>query len=559
VAYVTAPAATPAARIENIAVFTLMGGPALSRGARYASTTPVTLAQGWHLERLTPPSRLFGANGLRTGADGRIYVAQVAGSTISALDVITGDLETISAKGGDIIAPDDIAFDPEGNLIATEYMDARVSMRGTDGRTRVIRDDLPGANGITVHRGRLFVNECRVGGRLMEVPLDGGAPRILQDDMAMPNAMEVGPDGLLYYPVMGSNDIWRIDPDGGAPQRVAGDLGVPDSVKFDSDGFIVSTQVASGQVLRIDPRTGERQILAQLAPGLDNCTFVGDRLFVSSFTGEITEILGGGETHEVLEGGLMWPLDLTVGHDGSLYVADGTYFHMLREGRLQVVASLFSPGTPGYVRGVTAVGPGEFLCTTSTGEVSYHRPGPDAETEVVAEGFDQLYGVAASPGRTAVAAEFGAGRVLSIRPGQVDVLASGLNAPIGVAFGPDGTVLVSESGAGRIVSINGSTVDTVVDGLATPHGILVRGKKLLIVDVGLRALITVNLETGTRQTIAADLPVGVPPGVVAKPLRGTPPFSGPMGPFAGLAAGPDGAVYLSADAEGSVLALRFTE
>ncbi|MGY2010303.1 SMP-30/gluconolactonase/LRE family protein [Nocardia gipuzkoensis] len=533
-----------------------MGGPALTRGARYRTTTPITLAEGWSVRQLTPPSRLFGANGLRTGTDGRIYVAQVAGSQISALDVATGDLETVSAKGGDIVAPDDLAFDPEGNLIATEYMDARVSMRGTDGRTRVIRDDLPGANGITVHNGRLFVNECRIGGRLMELPLDGSAPRVLQDNLPMPNAMEVGPDGLLYYPVMGTNDIWRIDPDGGAPERVVGDLGVPDSVKFDSAGFLVSTQVQTGEVLRIDPRTGDRQVLASLEPGLDNCTFVGNRLFVSNFSGEITEILTGGQTRSILEGGLLWPLDLTVGHDGDLYVADGTFFYVLRDGELHTVASLFSAGNPGYVRGVSAVGPGEFLCATSTGQISYYRPGTDEEPEVVADGFDQLYGVAATADRTIVAAELGAGRVLSIRSGQVEVLASGLNAPMGVAFGPDGTALVSESGAGRIVSISGGGVDTVVDGLETPQGILVRGRQLLILDVGLKALIGVDLETKARQTLAANLPVGAPPGVVAKPLRGTPPFSGPMGPFAGIAAGPDGTVYLSADAEGSVLALR---
>ena len=35
-----------------------------------------------------------------------------------------------------------------------------------------------------------------------------------------------------------------------------------------------------------------------------------------------------------------------------------------------------------------------------------------------------------------------------------------------------------------------------------------------------------------------------------------PPFSGPQGPFAGIAAGPDGTLYVSADGEGSVLALR---
>ena len=80
--------------------------------ARYPAPNP-NIAESWRLERLTAPSRLFGANGLRTGPDGRIYIAQVTGSQISALDVGTGRLETISAKGGDIIAPDDVAFDPE--------------------------------------------------------------------------------------------------------------------------------------------------------------------------------------------------------------------------------------------------------------------------------------------------------------------------------------------------------------------------------------------------------------------------------------------------------------
>src|SRR5277367_1182967 len=113
----------------------------LQEGRSGAGISP-SVAEGWRLERLTPPSRLFGANGLRTGPDGRIYVAQVTGSTISALDVATGDLETISAKGGAIIAPDDVAFDPHGNLYATEVMDGRVSVRGADGTTRVLRDDL---------------------------------------------------------------------------------------------------------------------------------------------------------------------------------------------------------------------------------------------------------------------------------------------------------------------------------------------------------------------------------------------------------------------------------
>jgi sugar lactone lactonase YvrE len=516
-----------------------------------------SLAEGWRLERLTPPSRLFGANGLRTGLDGRIYIAQVTGSQISALDIETGRLETISAKGGNIIAPDDVAFDPRGNLYATEVMDGRVSARSADGHTRVLRDDIPSANGITVHQGRLFIGECREGGRLLELDLGGGPPRVLLENVPSPNAMEVGPDGLLYFPVMGANEIWRIGLDGGKPEPeiVATGLGVPDSVKFDSTGHIVSTQVHSGQVLRIDPRTGKRTVLADLNPGLDNSTFVGDRLFVSNFTGEITEILDGGRTSTLLPGGLNWPLDLAVGADGRLYVADGTYFYVvLPDHTLQTVGMLFSPGYPGFLRGVAPAGLGEFVVTTSGGQVSRYRPA-DGETEVLADGFDQLYGVAVTADGAVVAAELGTGRVLSIRAGQVEVIASGLHDPIGLAIAPDGTCLVSEAGAGRVARIAGSGVHTVVDDLQRPQGILVLGRQLYLVDAGAKALIAVDLEDATRRTIASDLPLGAPPGVVPKPLKGMPPFSGPQGPFAGIAAAPDGTLYVSADAEGSVLAL----
>ncbi|WP_106400927.1 SMP-30/gluconolactonase/LRE family protein [Actinocorallia populi] len=530
-----------------------------SHGARYVGAASTTLVEGWTLERLTPPSRLFGANGLRTGPDGRVYVAQVAGSQISALDVDTGELETVSAQGAAIVAPDDLAFDARGDLYATEYYDGRVSVRGADGTTRVLRDDLPGANGITFHQGRLFVDECRIGGRLLELDPGGGAPRVLAEDLPMPNALEMGPDGRLYYPVLGTNDIWRIDPDGGEPERVAGDLGVPDAVKFDAEGYIVSTQVATGEVLRIDPRSGDRTVLATLAPGLDNLTFVGDRLFVSGFTGTVTEILGGGRTREVLPSGLTWPLDLTTGADGTLYVSDGTYFYSFTPGGgLRTLGMLFSPGWPGYIRGVTAAGEGEFVVTTSNGQIARWRPA-SGEHEVLAGGtepLDQLYGVAIAPGGGVVAAELGTGRVLAVQDGAGMALASGLDRPTGVAFTADGTCLVAESGAGRVVSVGGSGVDTVVDGLETPQGILVRGGRLLIVDAGAKSLIEVDLETKARTVIARDLPVGAPPGVDLEPLKGLPPFTGPQGLFAGIAAGPDGTVYVSGDAEGSVLAFR---
>ena len=527
--------------------------------ARYSAGNPATVADGWRIERLTAPSRLFGANGLRTGPDGRIYVAQVTGSQISALDLETGLLDTVSAKGGDIIAPDDVAFDPSGNMYATEVMDGRVSVRDTRGGTRVLRDDLPCANGITVHRGRLFINECRDGGRLMELDGSGSIVRILAENLPSPNAMEVGPDGMLYFPVMTANEIWRVDPDSkvhSEPQRVACDLGVPDAVKFDAEGFIVSTQVASGQVLRVDPRSGSQTVLAQLTPGLDNLTFAAGRLFVSNFTGEITEILAGGDTSTVVPGGLNWPLDLAVGDDGNLYVADGTYFYVVRaDGSLETVGMLFSPGYPGFVRGLAATGPGEFVVTTSGGQLARYRPGAN-ETDYLATDFDQLYGVATRPGDTVVFAELGTGRVLALRSGSVETLASSLCDPVGVAFDPDGNPLVAESGAGRVVRLSGSSAETVADGLRRPQGILVVDSQLYVVDAGAKEVIAFDLNSKERHTIASGLPVGAPPGVEPKPLKGMPPFSGPQGPFAGIAAGRDGTLYVSADGDGSVLALR---
>lgn len=523
---------------------------------RYVPTASPSAAAGWTLGRLTPPSRVFGANGLRTGPDGRVYIAQVTGSQISALDIHTGAVRAISPKGGDIVAPDDVAFDPDGRLIATEVMNGRVSILD-NGVARVLRDDLPSANGITVHRGRLFVGECRPGGRLWELDTAGGPPRLILDNLPSPNAMEFGPDGLLYFPVMEANEIWRVDPDGdGTPERIAGDLGVPDSVKFDPDGNIVSTQVFSGQVLRIDPRTGASTVLAQLSPGLDNCTFVEGRLFVSNFTGEITEITADGSTRAALPGGLNWPLDLAVTDDGTLYIADGTFtYTMSDDGGPEIAGMMFTPGYPGFLRGLSPAGAGRFLVTTANGEVGYWYP-QTSQTDVLADGFDQLYGVTARPDSTVLAVEQGTGRLLNIRNGHTETLATELSRPVGVAVTADGAILVSESGAGRVTRVHHGRTETLIDDLIAPNGLLVHNRRVYVVDAGAKTVLEFDPETGTRHTIAADLPVGSPPGVTPKPLLGMPPFSGPQGPFAGIAAGPDGTLYISADADGSVLTLR---
>ena len=519
--------------------------------ARYIAP-PATLAEGWTLARLTPPSRLHGANGLRTGKDGLIYVAQVCGSQVSAVNPDTGDITTISPMGGGITGPDDLAFDDEGNLYCTEITTNRLSVLHPDGTTRVLNGDVPVANPVTVYQNRVIAGELRMGGQIREFDRSTGAARVILADVPMPNAFEVGPDGKLYFPAQGANEIWRVSLDGGAPEVVAKDLGVPDSVKFDAQGFIISTQVGSGQVLRIDPRSGEKTLLAQLSPGLDNCTLVGDRLFVSHITGELHEILGDGKTRAVIDNGFQWPMGIGVNEAGTVYVGDGMFAYMIAPGQArQLAGTLFGGMFPGFMRGVASAGGDSWVVTTANGTAARWTPG--SEPELLAHGLERAMGIAAGPGWAVAFADQDTGKVMLSSGGELSELASGLDKPTGVAFGSDGTVYVAE--AGRVSKISGGKAVAVIDGLGDPQGIAVSGGKLYVLDVAAKQVIECDLASGAHSVIAAGLPVGAPAGVVAPALGGVGDMCGPMTSFAGLAAGADGSLYLSGDAEGSVLKL----
>ncbi len=156
----------------------------MNRYTGLMSTQAPQVAAGWTLARLHPASGLFGANGMQFGPDDRLYVAQAFGSQVSAIDIESGRMETLSPQGGPIVGPDDVAFDSHGNMYVTEVMSAWVSMRSPSGEVRVLADELPSANGITIHRDRVFVDEHRRGGRLFELYPDGSrAPRLIADNL----------------------------------------------------------------------------------------------------------------------------------------------------------------------------------------------------------------------------------------------------------------------------------------------------------------------------------------------------------------------------------------
>jgi DNA-binding beta-propeller fold protein YncE len=259
-----------------------------------------------------------------------------------------------------------------------------------------------------------------------------------------------------------------------------------------------------------------------------------------------------------MPGGLHNPLDLAIGSDGLLYVADQIALYVLMPGEgLKCLGRIYTEDYPGGVRGLAPAADRSFYVATANGRIVHYRPW-ERTFDIIAEGFDQLYGIALMPSGALATAELGTGRIVMIDNGTSGVLASGLEDPVGIAIDDDGACYVAEAGAGRISKIAGGHKATVLDGLGKPHGLLLSANSLFVVDAAKAELVAYDLDRRVRTTIAAHLPVGDPPGIVRSPLRGCPPFVGPLGPFAGIAMGADGTLFVSGDAEGSVLAVRPT-
>jgi sugar lactone lactonase YvrE len=525
--------------------------------SRYTHSGGATVAAGWKLTQLTQPSTLFGANGMRVGPDGRLYVAQAFGSQISAVDIGDGTVTTISPIGGQIVAPDDLAFDSRGNLYATEVMSERVCVRAPNGDIRVIVDQVPAANGITAYQDRLFMDECRPNGRMFELFADGRAPRMLADNLPLPNALSVGPDGNIYFPAIGANEIWRVPLAGGKPERFSDQVAVPTAVKFNSKGSLISTQGRTGEILSFDIQNGNRSVLATVRPGLDNLALTGDdRLFVSHFTdGGVAEILANGNERRLVPPGFLGPMGLAVASDGVLYAADGiSMAAVARDGGCRRVGMLFDGQFPGFVRGLAAAADGAVVASTSAGDVTTYHPTTHAMTENM-KGLTEIHGVAVAPSGAIIVAEAAEGDVLMVSGTEVKVAARGLARPTGVAAASDGSCYVCESNNGRVVHINGAA-SMVVDGLKEPQGILLLGDDLYIVDAGAREVVAFSLKSHKRETIASNLPLGAAPGVVPKVLAGIAGLlPGPLRPFAGIAADASGTIFIAADGDGSILAL----
>jgi sugar lactone lactonase YvrE len=521
---------------------------------------PMRAADGWQVAYCVPPGRFMGSNGMQFGPDGRLHVAEMMGSRISALDTATGEIAVVSPVNGAIHQPDDLAFDSHGSIFATEIMEGRVGALMADGTSRVLACDMPSVNGVTVSRDRIFVDEFRAGGRMWEVFRDGSAPRLIADDLQWPNALSLGPDGYLYSPSVMADSVIRVPVEGGPAETFITGVVRPSAVKFDDGGNLYAVSSLTGEITAIDLQSRALTCIGATRCGADNFAIDKDgRIFVSHFVdGGVYEIVRGGAAREIVSPGFIGPFGLTVAADGAVYVADSVSLARLGPGEViervsQYITDAFFPG---ILRNVAAAANGGFITANSAGTVAAYTP--DAALTILGAGLGQIMGVAALGSDGAAACDYDGGRLLELTASGAKTVAQGLGRPTGLAIDADGSYFVADARAGRVVHVQGSEAHALLSGLVEPHGLALCGRALFVLDRGAGALHRLDLDTLRDEIVAQNLPVGRAAGIAPHDLPGIAGLMpGPILPFAGIACGKDGSVYVSADSDGSVVRVRF--
>ena len=475
-----------------------------------------------------------GANGMFFDPDDRLFVGNVYGQTISVLDPDTGEiLEQLGNPEGVQVGADDLTFDAFGTLYWTDPAAGKVMGRSTEGDTFIVAEGFPLANPITVSDdGRLFFAQCFAAGSngLFEAdPMGIMLPTTIrgEDQECSSNGMDWR-DEKLFSPRWFEGRIVTVDTETGELTDVTTNWGIPTAVKFNSLGELHAVNQGNGEVVRIDIETGERQVLARFPDNwLDNLAFdSNDRLFVSSASeGTVAEVLEDGEIREVIPGGMIIPMGLTL-IDDVLYT---TEFQSIRgfntQSGKQVGGFSFSYGmgpisTPTNVSSV-----GEYLVLLSFASNELLVWDMARESEVVKASF--IFPADAAPFEgDLLVSEFALGRVVRARMPHLserETVADGLAFPAGLAAN-DKDVYVSDSAQGKVFLIirDGEVLsepEEIAAGFDIPEGISLNSdsSKLLVVEGGSSTLTEITLATGERTIIAEELdfqPSGSIPGLI---------------------------------------------
>jgi sugar lactone lactonase YvrE len=509
-------------------------------------------SEHYELQRLVPASAFHGVHGLAFDREDVLYAGSVVGHSIYRVDTKSGKVESV--VGAPEGMADDLVFLADGTLVWTSILHGVVRARTGNGPIRTLAK-LVSVNSVNVRRsdGRLFVGQVFGGDGVWELDPSGAKPpRNIVNAPGGLNGFDIGPDGMLYGPLWFKRQVVRIDPDSGEMQVVAEGFETPAAVNFDSKWNLYVLDTARGEVIRVDIETGAKHLVAKLETALDNLAIDSkDRLFVSNMADNgIQEVdVRTGAARQVVKGALASPVAIASAANGgndTLYVADVFAFRSIdgRTGAVTDIARSHAARSPiGYAIGVAA-NDRHIILTNSEGPVQRY----DRRTLRLLDSWPDLkhaQNAIELPDGTLVLAETTAGRLMKVSTSgsggvQPTRVLEGLRAPFGLAIAGEGEVYVAEMMGGQLLRVNaGSGASNVVaKGLDRPQGIAVAGDgSVLVLEVARKQLTRIDPKTGTTSVLARDLPVG---------LENVPITT------AGVAAGANGVIYVTSDAENSI-------
>ena len=475
------------------------------------------------------------------------------GARISAIDVTTGQVDHILARSP-VVAPDDLDFAPDGTAYVTDVATATTWAWKPGQVPSAHAVDQPSNNGVTVSAGgRIFVDEFRPGGRLLEVASAGQPARVILEGLNGPNALDVGGDGRVFFPQVFAGEVWSLEPDSGDTRRVAAGLGSPTAVKVAPDGHLIVSLSAEGIIAQIDPRTGAITTLAEVDPGIDNLALDSSgRVFVSHYVdGQVAEVPVGvaatTQSPRILNpAGFVGPFDVSERPGGTLIIADGLSLAYVEGSVVNRFARLLTADSPGLISAVHTAPDGRTYVAGGNAVSQYTPAGP----RLIRDDLQSVTGLALDASDTLLVADHAAGTVLRLHPdgGEVAILTNDVEHPTRLATatdtGDDAAVYISDDVAGQIHVHRDGATTLFANGLNKPQGLAVLDNRVFVVDAGSGELVAFTRDGGAREVIVSGLPIGVPEGVQR------------LITVAGLTATAAGDLIIAADGDGSLIQLK---
>ena len=190
--------------------------------------------------------------------DGRIVVSEFAGDRLTFITSDGKYIKTFGSKGrgnGELLGPQYMAQDSNGNIFVTDYGNKRVAVFNEDGEFRFNFGKFKSPTGIAVYGDNVYVADNYTGS-IYSFDLSGNYEGLFvpEDTFENPEAMRLYKDGLL---VCDSEKLYSVSIETGAPVLIANTGNGPSHITC-------AEEDANGNIIAADFKANELYVLSRM-------------------------------------------------------------------------------------------------------------------------------------------------------------------------------------------------------------------------------------------------------------------------------------------------------